>query len=324
MKSHILKILKSSAEYISGEDLSRELNVSRTAVWKNINALKEEGYVISSVRNKGYRLEQCPDILDEEIIKNKLQTKKVKTVGTGLSILKTVDSTNEEVKRRAANGEPEGLVVAAEEQTAGKGRLGRNWQSHADGGVYFTILIRPELPPSDIASITLAAGYAVCLAVRSYTGCDARIKWPNDIIIGTKKVCGILTEMAAQSDRLDYVAIGIGINVNQSKFPDEITDKATSLLLETGNKLDRSDFLAAVIKQLDTVLNSFLVSLSITEFSDFKNLCATIGRTVSVERNGVTLTGTADDITTKGELIINTGSQTISVNSGEVTVQGIY
>lgn len=324
MKTHILKTLKSSTDYISGEDLSRELNVSRTAVWKNIKILKDEGYVISSVRNKGYRLEKCPDILEEETIKTKLLIKKVKTIGTKLIVMKTVDSTNEEVKRRASDGEPEGLVVAAEEQTAGKGRLGRNWQSQADGGVYFTFLIRPELPPSDIASITLAAGYAVCLAIRHYTGCDARIKWPNDIIIGTKKVCGILTEMAAQSDRLDYVAIGIGINVNQTDFPDEIKTKATSLYLENGRKFDRSDFLAAVIKQLDTVLNSFLVSLSISDFADFKNLCATIGRTVSVERSGITIVGTAEDITTKGELIINSDGQKITVNSGEVTVQGIY
>ena len=321
MKSEILSLLRNSEGYVSGEELSKKLGVSRTAVWKNINLLRDEGYVINSLTNRGYKLEKSPDVLDEKMIADGLN---VSSVGTKIKVMKTVDSTNEEVKRLANSGEESGLIVAAEEQTAGKGRLGRVWKSD-NGGLYFTLLIRPELPPSAIASITLASGYAVCLAIRDYTGCDAKIKWPNDIIIGNKKVCGILTEMAAQSDQIDFVAIGIGINVNHTEFPDEISRKATSLRIETGEKIDRNPFFKCVIQKLDEVISSFLFSFSLEDVQSFKSLCATLGRKVSVQRGGKTVEGTACDITTNGELIIkdDTGNN-ICINSGEVTVQGIY
>ncbi|MDD6490008.1 MAG: biotin--[acetyl-CoA-carboxylase] ligase [Clostridia bacterium] len=321
MKSEILSLLRNADGYVSGEELSKKLGVSRTAIWKNINLLRDEGYVINSLTNRGYKLEKSPDVLDENIIADGLN---VSSVGTKIKVMKSVDSTNEEVKRLANSGEESGLIVAAEEQTAGKGRLGRVWKSD-NGGLYFTLLIRPELPPSAIASITLAAGYAVCLAIRDYTGCDAKIKWPNDVIIGNKKVCGILTEMAAQSDQIDYVAIGIGINVNHTEFPEEISQKATSLLIETGKKIDRNPFFKCVIQKLDEVISSFLFSFSLEDVQSFKSLCATLGRKVSVQRSGKTIEGTACDINADGELIIKdyTGKN-ICINSGEVTVQGIY
>lgn len=322
MKSKILSVLKGSEDFVSGEELSKTLGVSRTAVWKNINSLRNNGYVINSVTNKGYKLVECPDILDENIISDGLDTG---LAGKKIIVLKTVDSTNEEIKRCAANGEESGLIIAADEQTAGKGRLGRVWQSQAGEGIYFSLLIRPDLPPSDISSITLAAGYAVCIAIREYTNCDAKIKWPNDIIINNKKVCGILTEMAAQSDRLDFVATGIGINANNAEFPEEIKSKATSLFLETGSKINRNELFRHVIKTLDKVLCSFLVSLSLDDVYNFKSLCATLGKNVSVQRNNKTIEGVAVDINLNGELIIkdNYGNNT-AINSGEVTVQGIY
>ncbi len=320
MKAQILAMLKEAGDYVSGEKISQQLGVTRTAIWKNMNTLRSEGYVIRSVRNKGYLLEKSPNLLDAEMISNGLNTH---TVGTDIVVMKSVDSTNEEVKRRAAQGEKAGLVVVSDEQSAGKGRLGRVWKS-STGGIYFTLLIRPELPPSDIASITLAAGLAVCLAIREYTDCPAQIKWPNDIIIGNKKVCGILTEMAAQSDRLDFVAIGIGINVNHTEFPEEIRHKATSLFLETGREIDRNDFFRTVLKKLDKVLSSFLVSVSMDDVNQFRQLCATIGREVSLERGGEKIVGIAKDITTSGELLIESNGKKITVNSGEVTVQGIY
>lgn len=321
MKSEILSLLRNADGYVSGEELSKKLGVSRTAVWKNINLLREEGYIINSLTNKGYKLEKSPDVLDENIIADGL---KISSVGTKIKVMKTVDSTNEEAKRLANNGAESGLIVAAEEQTAGKGRLGRVWKSD-NGGIYFTLLIRPELPPSAIASITLASGYAVCLAIRNYTECDAKIKWPNDVIIGNKKVCGILTEMAAQSDQIDYVAIGIGMNVNHTEFPDEISKKATSLRIETGEKIDRNAFFKCVIQKLDEVISSFLFSVSLEDIQSFKALCATLGRRVSVQRGGKTVEGTACDITANGELIIKDDiGNNICVNSGEVTVQGIY
>lgn len=321
LKTKILSALKHTEGYVSGEQLSTELGMTRSAVWKYIKALKADGYKIDSVRNKGYRLIASPDKLDEEDITNGLETT---LVGKKLILLDEVDSTNEEVKRLAAQGAEDGTVVAAEHQTSGRGRFGRVWDSD-NGGLYFTILLRPELPPSDIASITLAAGYGVCLAVREYSGADARIKWPNDVIIGNRKICGILTEMAAQSDRIDYVAIGIGINLNHRLFPEEIAYKATSLLLETGKQVDRSTFLALVLNHLDKVLTRFLVSLSVEDLDDFKAICATIGRRVEVDRAGSKLSGIATDITSGGELVVtDDDGVNVVVGSGEVTVQGIY
>ncbi len=322
MRSKIVSILETSEGYISGERLSKELGITRSAVWKHIKELKENGYEIESVHGMGYRLKSAPDLLNAERITAGLG---VSLVGRTVVTLKTVDSTNEEIKRLAREGAQEGLVVASEEQTAGKGRFGRLWSSGNDGGLYFSFLLKPELPPADLASITLAVGYAVCLAVRECTGLDARIKWPNDIIIGNKKLCGILTEMAAQSDRIDYVIPGIGINVNNREFPEHISSKATSIYMETGEMTDRSEFLRELLKKLDTVISGFLISLSIDDIEHFKTICATIGRTVSVIRSGQEIKGVARDITAAGELVIMTSEgHELIISSGEVTVQGIY
>ena len=319
MKNKILSALKNTEGYISGEELSHSLNITRSAVWKHIEQLRDDGYIITSVRNKGYKLENNFDMVDEEKVGFHGET-----VGKKLIVLKSTDSTNNELKRLARDGLESGTVVCAHTQTAGKGRFGRQWESDK-GGLYFSIFLKADLPPSDIASITLASGYAVCLAIREYTGLDARIKWPNDIIIENRKICGILTEMAAQSDRLDYILIGIGINVNNAEFPDEIKNKATSLLIETGKITDKSAFFGKVLESLDKVLSSFLVSISIADMEDFKKLCATLGREVSVQHGGSILTGKAVDITTLGELVIETqDNEKICISSGEVTVQGIY
>lgn len=179
MKEKVLLLLK-EGEYISGEKLSEILGVSRTAIWKAINSLRDDGYEIDSVTNKGYKLVKKPNVLNASTISEGLN---VKVVGTEIITLKTVDSTNEEIKRKAHENARSGLVVISCEQTAGKGRLGRKWASN-EGGVYFSFLLRPELPPSDVSGITLAAGLGVCLAIRKFTGLDAKIKWPNDVIVG--------------------------------------------------------------------------------------------------------------------------------------------
>lgn len=322
MQAKILSALKAAPDYLSGEALSEQLGITRSAVWKHIVKLKEEGYRIDSVRNRGYKLLSSPDLLDAERITQALDGYHI---AHPIITLRTVDSTNEELKRQARQGAVSGLVVTAEEQTAGKGRFGRQWCAGHDGGLYFSLLLRPDLPPADIASITLASGYAVCLAVREFTGLPAQIKWPNDIIIGRKKLCGILTEMAAQSDRVDYVIVGIGINVNNETFPDSIADKATSLALEAGHPWDRNDFLSCVLRFLEKVLSNFFVSLSLEDVAHFNTLCATIGREVTVQRNGQTISGTATTVSATGELIIRTkDNHELTVTSGEVTVQGIY
>lgn len=324
MQNKVLELLKKTEDYISGEEISKTLGVSRTTVWKCVNALKEKGYIILSSTNKGYKLCSSPDVLNLNDVLTTLDGYNASSVGTDIHIMHTVDSTNEEIKRLAHTNKIGGIVVAADIQTAGKGRLGRIWNSE-NGGLYFSFLIRPELAPSDLAAVTLAAGYAVCLAIRKLTGCNAKIKWPNDIIIGSKKVCGILTEMEAQTDRVDFVAIGIGVNVNQESFDESVQNKATSLFLETGKKMDRNIFLAKLLKTLDKALNAYFISVSVEDMEHFKSLCATIGRRVSVERGNEYVEGTAIDILPSGELIICTNDgRKIPIYSGEVSVQGIY
>lgn len=321
MKEKILSALKSSDDYISGEALSRSLGITRSAVWKNIHQLRKEGYMINSITNKGYKLQKDCNMIDIEKVMKDFQCD---NIGKKLIFLKSIDSTNNEIKRLAAKGEESGTVVAAEVQTSGRGRFGRQWESEK-GGLYFSFLLRTDLPPGNIASITLAAGYAVCLAIREYTGLDARIKWPNDIIVENRKICGILTEMAAQSDRIDYIITGIGININNTDFPDEIKHKASSILIETNKNTDKSEFFRTVLIYLDKVLSSFLISISIDDMANFKKLCVTIGREVSVKRGDTVLTGIAKDITPLGELVIETeNTREIKISSGEVTVQGIY
>lgn len=322
MKQKILSALQQTDNYLSGEALSAQLGITRSAVWKHIRALKTEGYDIDSVTNRGYRLVNKPDLLQYDAIISRLHTH---TIGTKLLLFRTIDSTNDELKRQAREGAPGGLVTAAEVQTAGRGRFQRSWSSGADGGLYFSFMLRPELPPADMAPITLAAGYAVCLAIREYTGIDARIKWPNDIIAGSRKLCGILTEMAAQSDRIDYLITGIGINVNNEHFPEELRSKATSLKIESGKAFDRSDFLVFVLQKLDLIIGQFPEAISPDNIEHFKSLCATIGRRVTVQKGSAVITGTACDLSPSGDLIVQSDDgQRVLVNSGEVTVQGIY
>lgn len=322
MKEQVLKMLEADGGYVSGEYLSRMLGVSRTAVWKVIKRLREEGYIIDSVTNKGYCLKGKPDFLDENIIGRDINTA---VIGTKIEVLKTVDSTNEEIKRRAANGAKSGLIIAAECQTGGKGRFGRKWESESGEGIYFTFLLRPGLPPADIASITLAAGYAVCEALREYSGVEAKIKWPNDIVINNKKVCGILTEMAAQMDMVDYVAVGIGINVNNKSFSEDIKWKSTSVFIETGKLTERNLLFREVIKKLDLIISEFLTGIPEERKTHFKELCITLGRSVTAMRGGTEIKGTAVDVSSGGDLIIRQSSgELVSVNSGEVVVQGIY
>ncbi len=320
MKEKVLLLLK-EGEYISGEKLSETLGVSRTAVWKAINTLRDEGYEIESMTKRGYKLVKKPNALNAAAIADGLD---LNLIGTEIVIMKTVDSTNEEIKRRAQKNAASGIVVISRSQTAGRGRLGRNWVS-SEGGIYFSILLRPELPPNDVSGITLAAGLGVCIAIRKFTGLDAMIKWPNDVIIGNKKVCGILTEMTAQTDMVDFVVMGIGVNVLNDSFPEEISNKATSLKIETGGEVDLSRLMREIISVLDKTLCSYLLGISQEDMKLYKSMCATIGREVSLTRGGERLSGKAVDITADGELVVmlNSGKR-ITVNSGEVTVQGIY
>lgn len=322
MQKKILDILLNADDFISGQEISEKLGVSRQAVWKSINALKEKGYEIQSVTNRGYRLVSSPNYLNESSLKSLLHNK---IIGKNLIVLDSVNSTNDYLKKLGNEGCENGTVVAAREQTRGKGRLGRTWQSKKDDGIAFSVLLRPNVAPSEISAITPLAGLAVCKAIREYTKLDCVIKWPNDIIIGRKKLVGILTEMSAELDAVEYVITGIGINVDHTSFPEEIAFKATSLLLETGRHIDKNEFLACVLEHLENEFVKNNLELTPTALSEYTDLCATVGRSVTFQRGTRRISGMAVGVSEHGELKVMMSDGTISlVNSGEVTVQGIY
>lgn len=322
-KEEILTRLRQTEGYLSGEQLSETLGVSRAAVWKAITALRESGYAINSATNRGYRLTASPDVLTPEEIRCGLHTR---AIGKNIVALQEVDSTNEEAKRQAQCGAPDGSVFLAERQTGGKGRLGRTWESPAGTGIWFSVLLRPSLVPSEISSITLLAGIAVCRGIRSVTGCAAKLKWPNDVVIGSRKVCGILTEMAAEIDRVEYVVLGIGINANTEAFPAELAEKATSLRIEAGSAFPRAAILRAVLEELESLLLNAKAGSAFQEILDeYKSLCVSLNRRVGFFWNSEQQTGMAVDVSPSGELIVERdGGGRISINAGEVVVQGIY
>ena len=314
MKQRILDILKNADDFVSGEDISNKTGISRAAVWKHIKSLKNMGYEIDSVTNRGYRLVSSPDLITAEEITQNLNTE---FIGRRLFIYDETDSTNERAK---ASGEIEGSVFIAEVQNHGKGSRGRGWVSPRGTGIWHSILLKPDIPPSEVSQITLVAGLAVCKAI----GMDAKIKWPNDIVIGTKKVCGILTEMSAETDMVHYVVCGIGINVNTENFDAEIKHRATSMYIESGEKQIRNDIIARELNYFEYYYKKFLEGGLGAILDEYKENCVTIGRDVTVIYKKENVTGKAVDIDENGALVVETADGTIRVTSGEVSVRGIY
>lgn len=322
LKRKVLLLLKDSDDYISGEELSQILGITRSAIWKYIKALRNDGYVINSVTNRGYKLIDSSCVINDVELKNGLNTK---WLGNNILYFDSIDSTNTEIKRVAQENAPHGTVAFAEEQLSGKGRLGRVWSSPKGSGLWFSFLLRPEIAPSQVAGITLAVGLGVCKAIRSYTGLEAKIKWPNDVIVENKKVCGILTEMTAETDRVNYVVVGVGINVNTKEFPYEIQHKATSLAIKKGMDIDRIKLFQNILECVEVYMDSYFVNLEASIIDEYTSLCATLERNVDVIRGKQKITGKAVRIGEFGDLIVRLeNGQEVSINSGEVTVQGIY
>lgn len=255
------------------------------------------------------------------LLKNELKTK---WLAKNIIYLPTVDSTNQEVKR-IASIHPNGTVVIAEQQTAGKGRLGRVWSSPNGTGLWLSILLKPEIEPNKIADITLVCGLGVCKAIRKYTGLNTLIKWPNDVIIGNKKICGILTETTVEANRISYVVTGIGINVNTTEFDDDIKHKATSLSIEAGSVINKENLFKEIMLTLEEELDNYFSNPEGSISEEYTALCATLGREVTVSRGNTTFSGKAVTVEATGDLIVELSDGTVEkVSSGEVTVQGIY
>lgn len=329
MKEIIINELRScKGGFVSGEALSEALGVSRTAVWKNIKTLKEEGYIIESSSKKGYRLVGKPDILNRAEILYGLNTS---VLGRELHCFEELDSTNTYAKRLASEGCADGAAVVAEKQTRGRGRLGRQWESAGKKGVWMSVVLKPSIPPESIQLITLAASVAVVDAVFEATGIETGIKWPNDIILDGKKVCGILAEMSSEMDRINYLVIGIGINVNHDKadFPDNISATAISLKeykksSSAGGALARGEIIKKVLFELEKQYLNIEAGKIEEVIDEWKKRSVTLGKKVKVNINNIELTGMAAGITEDGKLLFKMeNGDEYEILSGEVSVRGL-
>lgn len=283
LKEDTLGLLLRAEGPLSGEAMSRALGVSRAAVWKAMEALREEGYGIESRPGRGYRLISAPDVLSAGELANPHRL-----VGREVICLKTVDSTNNECRRRAAQLAPDGLAVVSGEQTGGKGRRGRSFQSLRGKGLYLSALLRPsqEVPLEEVTQITAWAAVAVCRALERVTGLPCAIKWTNDILLEGKKVCGILSELGLDDDgRADYVVVGIGINVSQTEkdFGPELAEIATSLGQHMDQPPRRGEVATALLDELDRLWRAFPAGKG-EYLEQYRARCATVGKPVKVIR----------------------------------------
>lgn len=323
MKEEILRLLRSADGYISGQELCNRFGVSRTAVWKAINQLKEAGYEIEAQQNKGYRLMAAPDLMTEAEIKSLLHTD---WVAKEVLYFDTIDSTNTKAQELAEKGYPSGTLVVADKQESGKGRRGRSWVSPSGTGIFMTLMIKPDINPNNASMLTLVAALAVAKAITSVTGEEALIKWPNDIVINGKKVCGILTEMNAQFDYINHIVVGIGINVHNESFPEEISQMASSLMIEAGGKrFHRAQIIAETMSYFEQYYDTFLKTQDLSALvREYDKLLVNRNKSVRVLDPKEPFDGKAMGITPKGELIVDTWESRKLVSSGEVSVRGIY
>jgi BirA family biotin operon repressor/biotin-[acetyl-CoA-carboxylase] ligase len=306
-------------EVVSGEAISDKLGLTRAAVWKHVEALRGQGYRIDAVASRGYRLVGVPDRLRALELKPLLNTH---DLGQVIHCHEEVGSTNDEAKALADAGAEHGEVVVAERQTEGRGRRGRTWISPPRRNVAFSVVLRPdELPPTRAPELTLVAAVAVCDALR-HSGVEAGIKWPNDLLVKGRKIAGILTELSAEADRVHWVVLGVGVNVNARRedFPAELRGEATSLLLERGQPVPRALFLAACLTGLEDWYDRHAEEGLEPILAAWKERSVTLGRQVSVRTDGGEVVGTAEDLDLDGALLVRTAEGLTRVSSGDVAL----
>lgn len=330
MKQQILKILREAGEdYVSGQSLCDHLGVTRQAVWKNIGQLKEYGYEIESVSRRGYRLVARPDILYGPEIESYLMPD---GFCRRVECHDCIDSTNLRAKQLAECGEPEGTLVVADRQTAGRGRRGRGWLAESGVGIWMTLILRPDLEPERLSGITLIAALAVNRAIREVSGAETQIKWPNDIVLGGKKICGILTEVSSEMNYIHYAVTGIGINVNTVQFPADMQDIATSLYLETGSLVDRTALIGRFAALYGKYYERYLRDGNLKAFvEEYNRVLVNRDRQVKIYYGMVEEadpskieTGIARGINEDGTLLVEVDGCCKSIVSGEVSVRGVY
>ena len=322
MRERILQILRAAApEPVSGETLSKQLAVSRTAIWKHIQGLKNEGYSIESVFKKGYILVATPNRLNPAEIIAALQTK---WLGHEIHYYESTVSTNEVAKRLADEGAEHGALVVSEEQKAGKGRLSRGWFSPFACGDWFSVVLKPPFLPQEASKCTLLAAVAVVKALNKYPGVNAAIKWPNDILLDGKKLVGILTEMSAEFGKINYIVIGIGINVAVPNeiMPEDIQPNAISVADKATVPVERVQILADVLLNLEQLYEQILTEGFASVLAQWRQYSCTLGKEVKVIAPDKTYCGVAIDIDEEGMLLVKKeDGTTASVIAGDVSIR---
>ena len=321
-KTEVLQLLRDSKDYVSGQQICESFGISRTAVWKIINQLKEEGYEIEAVQNKGYYLTGAPDVLSLSELQSRMKTK---MAGSHLLYFDVIGSTNVEAKKQAENGAPEGLLVVADKQEAGRGRRGRSWTSPAGANIFMTLLLRPRFVPEKASMVTLVMAVSVAQGIADISGLPAKIKWPNDIVIHKKKAVGILTELTMETDYIQYLVCGVGINVNQTEFPEEIRETATSLYLEGGRKINRAGLITCIMEHFEKNYEAFCRTEDMSGLLEiYNNLLVNKEAKVRVLDPRGEYDGLSHGINELGELIVEKEDGSVeNVYAGEVSVRGI-
>lgn len=323
MKEKVLRCLRNADGYVSGQEICEKLGVSRTAVWKTIRLLEAEGYEISAVKNRGYCLIKAPDSISAGEVREYIKTS---WLGREFYSCETVDSTNNWARRLAEEGAAHGTVVAANAQTAGKGRRGRSWLTPAGSTIAMTLLLRPDMPPERASMLTLVEGLSVAQSLQELYGLQAKIKWPNDVVVSGKKVCGILTEMNTQVDYINYIVIGVGINTNLSEFPEELKDKATSLSLELHKEVKRAPIIGKSLEKFEENYEIFRKTWDLSGLTEqYNEILINRDASVKVLEPGHEYMGTARGIDHLGQLLVEKEDGTLQkVYAGEVSVRGLY
>jgi len=323
-REQVLTLLRAEGGvFLSGEQLSERLGLSRTAVWKAVKTLRQEGYEIEARTGMGYRLVAAPNVLTEAEIRSWLKTDR------DLRCFDTIDSTNTYARQIALEGAADGTAVIADCQTAGRGRMGRSFQSPRGKGIYLSVLFRPDLPPERLMPVTALAGLAVCDAVERLCGVRPGLKWPNDPVLGNRKLCGVLTEMALEGEtgRVQHLVVGVGINVlhTPEDFQDDVADIATSLQMELGKPVSRARLAALLLEELDRVYGALCSGELRDYLAAYRRDCVNLGKTVQLIGPEGRETVTAVDVDEAFGLVVRTpeGNEK-TVRSGEVSVRGLY
>ena len=322
-RSAILDMLRSrTGQFVSGEELGRQLNISRTAVSKQIQKLRQSGYDIESTVSQGHRLRQLPDLLRPEEVCPRLTTR---ILGSEIHYYSEIDSTNNAAKKCAVAGCPEGTLVITETQQGGRGRLSRGWFSPTAKGIWLSVVLRPPFPPQEAPKCTLMAAVALNRAIREVAGIPCGIKWPNDILCNGRKLVGILTEMSAEMDAINHIVIGTGINVNiaADEIPPELKEIATSILVEKGAPVSRLDLLIRVLECLEELYLAVKESGFEAVLTAWRRESITLGRMVNVIAPDKSYQGKAINIDSDGALLVETDQGVERVLAGDVSIRPV-